>query len=252
MSKYHSPLKQFEVKPLIELEAFGYDLSFTNSSLMLALVVAGIISFFAFGTRDSSLVPSRFQALVEWLYESIAGMVKDNVGTEGKKYFPFILSIFLLVLGANLLGMLPYSFTATSHVALTFSLALFAFIVVNIIGFARHGLKYLGLFVPQGVPAWSVPIISIIEIISYLIRPFSLAIRLAAAMTAGHIVMKIFAGFIISLAALSLGGFEYVLSLFPMAFAFGLVGLELLVSFIQAFIFSILVCIYLNDAVNMH
>lgn len=252
MSQGHSPLEQFKIKPLVDFEAFGYDLSFTNSSLMLALVALTIILFFTFGTRNASLVPSRFQVLVEMLYEAIADMVKDNVGMEGKKYFPFVLSVFLLVLGCNLLGMLPYSFTATTHIAITFGLGLFAFFIINIIGFARNGIRYLGLFVPKGVPAWSVPIISVIEIVSYLIRPFSLAIRLAAAMTAGHIVMKIFAGFIISLAALSLGGFEYVLSLFPLVFATALVGLELLVSFIQAFIFSILICIYLNDAVNMH
>lgn len=252
MSQGHSPLDQFKVKPLVEFEALGYDISFTNSSLMLALITLAIIAFFSFGMRGASLIPGRFQALIESLYEFVAGMVKDNIGNEGKKYFPFVLSIFLLVLGANLVGMLPYAFTVTSHVALTFALALFAFIIINVIGFARHGIKFLGLFVPHGVPAWSLILITPIEIISYLIRPFSLAVRLAAAMTAGHIVMKIFAGFIISLAGLSFGGLEYVLSLFPMIFATGLVGLELLVSFIQAFIFSILICIYLNDAVNMH
>ena len=247
-----NPLEQFKVKPIIDLNLGGYDISFTNSSLMLSFVVIGIVIFFVLGTKNISLVPGRFQALIEILYDFIAGMIKDNIGKEGKKYFPFVFSIFLLVLGCNLVGMMPYSFTVTSHIAVTFALAIFAFIIINIIGFAKHGLKYFGLFVPHGVPKLSLLLITPIELISYLIRPLSLSIRLAAAMTAGHVVMKIFAGFIISLAALSFGGFEYVLSLMPLAFAVGLVGLELLVSFIQAFIFSILICIYLNDAVNMH
>ncbi len=252
MAKGQGPLEQIKIKPLVELQAFGHDISFTNSSLMLAFAVLAIILFFTFGTKNISLVPGRFQLMVESLYEFIANMVKDNVGTQGKKYFPFVLSIFLLVLGANLIGMLPYAFTSTSHIVLTFALAIFAFVIVNIIGFAKHGFKFFKLFVPDGVPLLMIPIISSIEVISYLMRPFTLAVRLAAAMTAGHIVMKIFAGFIISLASLSWGGFEYIMSVLPMIFAIGLVGLELLVAGLQAFIFSILICIYLNDAVNMH
>ncbi len=247
MSAGHSPLDQFKIKPLLELEVLGFDLSFTNSSLMLFLVLAAIILFFTFGMKNATLIPGRMQALIEMLYDFIAGMVRENIGNEGKKYFPFVFSVFLLILGCNLAGMLPYSFTVTSHIIVTFALALFAFIIVNIIGFARHGLHYFHLFVPPGVPMYMLPLITPIEIISYLIRPVSLAVRLAAAMTAGHIVMKIFAGFIISLASVSL-----VLGVLPFTFAVALVGLELLVSFIQAFIFSILICIYLNDAVNMH
>ncbi|MDX1949390.1 MAG: F0F1 ATP synthase subunit A [Rickettsiales bacterium] len=243
----HSPLEQFKVKPLVKLDVAGFDISFTNSSLMLLLVFGFVTFFFTFGLRKTSLIPNRFQATIELAYDFIANMLKENVGDAGKKYFPFVFSIFLLVLGCNLVGMLPYSFTVTSHIIATFALALFAFIIVNIIGFARHGLHYFHLFVPQGVPAYMLPLITPIELISYLIRPVSLGIRLAAAMTAGHIVMKIFAGFIISLASITL-----VLGVVPFAFAIALVGLELLVGFIQAFIFSILICIYLNDAVNMH
>lgn len=243
----HSPLDQFKVKPLFELELAGLDISFTNSSLMLAIVFAFVVALFTLGLRKSSLVPNRFQATIEMMYDFIANMLKENVGDEGKKYFPFVFSIFLLVLGCNLVGMLPYAFTVTSHIIVTFALALFAFIIVNIIGFARHGLHYFHLFIPQGVPAYMLPLITPIELISYLIRPVSLGIRLAAAMTAGHIVMKIFAGFILSLASITL-----VLGVVPFSFAVALVGLELLVGFIQAFIFSILICIYLNDAVNMH
>ncbi len=243
----HSPLEQFRVKPLINLEVAGYDISFTNSSLMLLLVFAFVFSFFTLGLRKTSLVPNRFQATIELMYDFIANMLKENVGDAGKKYFPFVFSIFLLVLGCNLVGMLPYSFTVTSHIIVTFALALLAFIIVNIIGFAKHGLHYFHLFIPPGVPAYMLPLITPIELISYLIRPVSLGIRLAAAMTAGHIVMKIFAGFIVSLASIT-----FILGVVPFTFAIALVGLELLVGFIQAFIFSILICIYLNDAVNMH
>ncbi len=243
----HSPLEQFRITPLVNLDLGGYDISISNSTVILMGVVAAIIFFFTIGMRKSTLVPGRFQALIEALYEFIASMVKDNIGKEGIKYLPFVFSIFILVLGMNLAGMLPYSFTVSSHIATTFALALFCFLVVTLIGFAKHGLHYLELFVPHGVPKLSLLLITPIEIISYLIRPFSLGIRLAVAMSAGHIVMKIFAGFIIAL-----GSIFFLFGIFPLAFAVALVGLELLVSFIQAFIFAILICIYLNDAVNMH
>lgn len=243
----NNPLEQFKVKPLVDIEVAGLNLSFTNSSLMLLLIFAALVVFFSLATRNVKVVPNRLQMLVELLYEFIASMLKDNVGNEGKKYFPFVFSIFLLVLSCNLFGMLPYSFTVTSHIVATFALAFLAFLVINIIGFARHGLHYFSLFVPHGVPKLSLLFITPVEVISYLIRPFSLAIRLAAAMTAGHIVMKIFAGFVVALGAMNVA-----LGIFPFAFTIALVGLELLVSFIQAFIFSILICIYLNDAVNMH
>jgi F-type H+-transporting ATPase subunit a len=239
----HSPLAQFEIKRLVDINIAGLDLSFTNSSLMLVLIVGLIFAFFFAGTRKLSLIPGRMQSLVEMSYDFIANMIRDNVGPEGKKYFPFVFSIFLLVLGANFVGMLPFAFTVSSHIVLTFALAFFAFIVLNIIGFARHGMHYFHLFAPSGVPGWSLILITPIELISYLIRPFSLSVRLAAAMTAGHIVMKIFCTFVIMLG---------VAGIFPLLFATALVGLELLVSFIQAFIFSMLICIYLNDAVNLH
>ena len=245
--KGHNPLAQFEIKRLFNLEVAGYDISYTNSSMMLTFIVAAIIALFTFGTRKNSLIPGKLQAFVEMIYEFIAGMLKENVGTEGKKYFPFVCSLFLLVLGCNLAGMLPYAFTVTSHIAVTFALAFFAFIIINIIGFARHGFHYLAIFAPAGIPKAMLPIVSIIEIISFLIRPFSLAIRLAASMSAGHLITKIFAMFVITL-----GGISFIFGAFPLAFITALTGLEILVCFIQAFIFSILVCIYLNDAVNMH
>jgi F-type H+-transporting ATPase subunit a len=247
MAGGHSPLEQFRIKPLYDLQLSGYDISITNSTAILFAVIASLMLFFILGTRKSALVPSRFQVVVESSYYFIGNMVKENTGKEGLKYLPFVLSLFLLILGLNLAGMLPYSFTVTSHIATTFALALFCFLVVNIIGIAKHGLHFFSLFVPHGVPKIMLPILTPIELISYLVRPFSLGIRLSVAMTAGHIVMKIFAGFI-----LGLGSIFFLLGIFPFAFAIALVGLELLVSFIQAFIFAILICIYLNDAINLH
>jgi F-type H+-transporting ATPase subunit a len=243
----HSPLQQFEISKLVDINLAGVDVSITNSTIFLFAVVFSIVLFFLLGLRKTSVVPSRGQAFVELVYEFVASMVRDNVGKEGLKYLPFIFSIFVLVLGLNLQGLIPYTFTVTSHIATTFSLALFCFIIVNIIGFSRHGLHFFHLFAPHGVPKVMLPIITPIEIISYLIRPISLGIRLAVAMTAGHIIIKIFAGFVISL-----GSIFFLLGAFPLVFSVGLVGMELLVSFIQAFIFSIMICIYLNDAVNMH
>lgn len=239
----HSPLAQFEVKTLFDIKVGGIDISYTNSSLMLTFVVGALFLFFFLGLRKISLVPGRGQSFVELTYEFIANMVRDTVGTEGLKYFPFVLSVFLFVLMCNVSGLIPLGFTVTSHMAATFSLALLAFVVINVIGFSRHGLHYFHLFVPQGAPTWSLFLIVPIEIISYLIRPCSLAIRLAVAMTAGHIALKIFAGFVVAMG---------IFGILPLTFATLLIGLELLVAAVQAYIFSILICVYLNDAVNMH
>ncbi|HCR85450.1 MAG TPA: F0F1 ATP synthase subunit A [Alphaproteobacteria bacterium] len=247
MAETHNPLAQFEIKKLLDIDVAGYDISYTNSSMMLTFIVIAIVGLLFAGTRNISLIPSKIQAFVELIYEFIANMLSQNVGKEGLKYFPLICSIFLLILGCNLAGMIPYAFTVTSHIAVTFAFAFFMFIVVNIIGFARHGLHYLALFAPSGIPKAMLPIVSVIEIVSFLIRPFSLAIRLAAAMSAGHLVTKIFALFVISLGSISI-----FFGIFPVLFISALTALEILVCFIQAFIFSILICIYLNDAVNMH
>ncbi len=249
--KHHSPLEQFEIHRVVELHLGHFDISITNSTLFLFGVVALMMIFFGVGLRNVSTVPSRFQSLIENLYEFIANTVQENIGTEGIKYLPFVFSLFVLILGMNLMGLLPYSFTVTSHIATTFALALLCFIIVNIIGFSRHGLHYFHIFAPEGIPIWMLPIISLIEVISYLIRPFSLGIRLAVAMSAGHIILKIFAGFVLTFVVV-LGGYFAIAGIIPFAMVIGLIGLELLVSFIQAFIFAILVCIYLNDAVNMH
>jgi F-type H+-transporting ATPase subunit a len=236
-------MHQFEIDRLIKLDLFGYDASFTNSALFMVIAVVLIVGFLIFSMRGHSLVPTRLQSVAELSYEFVANMVRENVGQEGMKYFPFVFSLFIFVLILNLLGLLPYAFTVTSHIIITFALAALVFIVVNLIGFARHGTGYLRLFVPEGVPFWLMPLIVPIEIISYLIRPVSLSVRLFANMMAGHTMLKVFAGFVISL-----GAFGFAPLLFTVAFT----GLELVVAFLQAFIFAVLTCIYLNDAVNMH
>ncbi len=239
----HGPMHQFEINRLAEIEIFGIDASFTNSSLFMVLGVGLITGFFALAMNGRSLVPTRMQSVAELCYEFVANMVRENVGQAGMKYFPFVFTLFTFILVMNLLGMLPYSFTVTSHIIVTFALAALVFVVVTAIGFARHGVGYLKLFVPEGVPMWLMPLIVPIELISYLIRPVSLSVRLFANMMAGHTMLKVFAGFVVSL-----GIFGFAPLLFTIAFT----GLEFVVAFLQAFIFAVLTCIYLNDAVNMH
>ncbi|HEX5600717.1 MAG TPA: F0F1 ATP synthase subunit A [Hyphomicrobiaceae bacterium] len=236
-------MHQFEINRLAEIEIFGIDASFTNSSLFMVLGVGLITGFFALAMNGRSLVPTRMQSVAELCYEFVANMVRENVGQAGMKYFPFVFTLFTFILVMNLLGMLPYSFTVTSHIIVTFALAALVFVVVTAIGFARHGVGYLKLFVPEGVPMWLMPLIVPIELISYLIRPVSLSVRLFANMMAGHTMLKVFAGFVVSL-----GIFGFAPLLFTIAFT----GLEFVVAFLQAFIFAVLTCIYLNDAVNMH
>lgn len=240
-----NPMSQFEVYsigPKIQIGSF--DLSFTNSSLFMVLTVAAISLFFIAATQKKSLVPNKMQLIAEMAFEFVSKMISETAGKDARPYFPFILSLFLFVLVANLLGMLPYSFTVTSHIIVTFALAFFIFIGVTIVGFAKHGISYLKLFVPSGVPIFLLPLIIVIEVISYLSRPVSLSVRLFANMMAGHTMLKVFGGFVVSLGIL--GGW------LPLGFAVALTGLELLVAFIQAYVFAILTCIYLNDALNLH
>lgn len=240
-----NPMSQFEVYsigPKIQIGSF--DLSFTNSSLFMVLTVAVISLFFIAATQKKSLVPNKMQLIAEMAFEFVSKMISETAGKDARPYFPFILSLFLFVLVANLLGMLPYSFTVTSHIIVTFALAFFIFIGVTIVGFAKHGISYLKLFVPSGVPIFLLPLIIVIEVISYLSRPVSLSVRLFANMMAGHTMLKVFGGFVVSLGIL--GGW------LPLCFAVALTGLELLVAFIQAYVFAILTCIYLNDALNLH
>lgn len=243
-----SPLEQFVIKPIAKFEIGGLDVTFTNSSLMMVIVVSLVVLFMSGGMRKNALVPGRWQMMVEMTYELVANMVKENVGKEGKAYFPFIFTLFMFVLGCNLLGMVPYSFTVTSHIIVTFALAAVVFVGVTLIGFFKHGFGYLRLFVPAGAPLWLLPLIVVIELTSYLVRPISLSVRLFANMLAGHLMMKIFAGFVVGLGSLG------VLGVFGAAIPFTvnvlLTGLEFLVAALQAYVFAILTCIYLNDAMH--
>lgn len=239
----YGPMDQFQINRFLKLDLFGLDASFTNSSFFMILAVVLIVGFLNFAMGGRALIPTRLQSIAEMTYEYIANMVYENTGKEGMKYFPFVFSLFVFVLVLNMLGMIPYSFTVTSHLVVTFALALLVFLVVTGIGFARHGLGYLKLFVPSGLPMWLLPLIVVIEIISYFIRPISLSVRLFANMMAGHTLLKVFAGFVVSL-----GLFGVV----PLVAIVAFTGLEFVVAFLQALIFSVLTCIYLNDAINMH
>ena len=240
-----NPMHQFQVYKIgPEISLGQINLSFTNASFFMFISAILILSLLFFGTKKKSLIPSKIQLVPEMSYTFVAKMINDTAGSNAKSFFPFIFTLFMFVLFSNMVGMLPYSFTVTSHIIVTFALASIVFIGVTIIGFIKHGFKYLELFVPKGVPIILLPLIVIIEIISYLSRPVSLSVRLFANMMAGHTMLKVFGGFVISLGLL--GGW------LPLGFSVALTGLEILVAFLQAYVFAILTCIYLNDALNLH
>ena len=240
-----NPMQQFTVKRIgPEINIAGVDLSFTNASLFMVISATVIILFLFLGSKEKKIIPNKLQLIAEMSYTFVAKMISDTAGSKARPYFPFVFSLFMFVLFCNMVGMLPYSFTVTSHIIVTLIMALFIFIAVTIIGFIKHGFKYLSIFVPSGVPAVLLPLITIIEIISYLSRPVSLSVRLFANMMAGHTMLKVFGGFVVSLGIL--GGW------LPLSFSVALTGLEILVAFLQAYDFAILTCIYLNDALNLH
>ena len=239
----HSPLEQFTIKPLAPIEIGGYDVSFTNSSLFMVLTIILATVFLAGGMRRRAMVPGRWQSMAELSYEFIANMVRDNVGSEGRRFFPFVFTLFMFILFGNMLGMLPYGFTFTSHIIVTFTLALVVFVGVTVLGFVKHGIGFLKFFAPSGVPIFIMPLLIPIEIISYLSRPISLSVRLFANMLAGHTLLKVFGGFVIALG---------VAGVVPFAFLVALMGLELLIAFLQAYVFAILTCLYINDALHLH
>jgi len=240
----HSPLAQFEIKTLVPLQLGGSDVSFTNSALFMSLAVILVASFLVLSMRKRALVPCRWQSMAELSYEFVANLLRDTVGNEGRKYFPFVFTLFMFILFGNMLGMIPYSFTFTSHIIVTFAMASVVFVGVTILGFVKHGFHFFSFFVPPGVSIFLWPILIPIEVISYLSRPISLSVRLFANMLAGHTLLKVFAGFVISLGVL--GGW------LPLAFVVALSGLELLIAFLQAYVFTILTCLYINDALHMH
>ena len=238
-----SPVEQFRIETLVPIKLGNLDVSFTNSAMFMVLAVILVSALFLLSVRRRAMVPGRWQSVSEMLYEVTANMVRDNAGVEGRRYFPFVFTMFLFLLFGNLIGMVPYTFTFTSHIAVTFALAIFVFIAVTIIGFARHGLHFLRMFFPHGAPLASAVILIPIELISYLSRPFSLAIRLAANMMVGHVILKLLAGFIIALG---------IAGILPMAFLGAITMLEFFIAVLQASVFTILTCVYLRDAIHMH
>ena len=244
------PLDQFKIEPLIPIHIGGVDASFTNSALLMCITVALASLIVIWGSRGRALVPTRWQSLAEMSYEFIAGMIDDNVGHEGRDYFPFVFTLFMFILIGNLLGLIPYGYTFTGQIIVTFAMAAVVFIGVTIIGIAKHGWHFLSFFVPHGVPVVLLLLLVPIEVLSYIIRPFTLSIRLFANMMAGHTMLAIFAGFVapLLLAAGALKAFAVV----PLGVDILLIFLELLVAALQAYVFTILTCLYLRDAIHLH
>lgn len=246
-----NPLHQFEVQPIVPIHIGGVDASYTNSALFMTVAVALITVFLLFSVKGRALVPGRMQSLAELAYEFIANMIRTNVGSAGQAYFPFIFSLFYFILLGNMLGMMPYGYTFTAQLVVTLGMALVIFIGTTVIGFIKHGVRFFGLFLPHGTPWYIAPILVPIEIVSYCFRPVSLSLRLFANMTAGHTLLKVFAGFIGAFVA-SLGVLGLLAGLVPLVAVVGLTGLEFLVAFLQAYVYTVLACIYLNDALHLH
>ncbi|MBO6718949.1 MAG: F0F1 ATP synthase subunit A [Rhizobiaceae bacterium] len=242
------PIHQFHINTLIPIEIGGYDVSFTNSSLLMIVtaVLAGGFLFIATSSRGT--VPGRAQSIAEISYEFIASMLRDSAGSQGMKFFPFVFTLFMFVLVANLLGMFPYFITVTSHLIITAALAILVFVIVLVYGLWKHGFRFFKLFVPEGIPVVLMPLVVAIEVISFLTRPISHSVRLFANMLAGHITLKVFSGFVVSLT--SLGAVGIVGAILPLTMAVGLTALEFLIAFLQAYVFAMLTCIYINDAIH--
>jgi F-type H+-transporting ATPase subunit a len=240
---HENPLHQFTIQRLIPIHIGGVDASFTNAALVMTLAVVLITSFVMLTTRRAALVPGRWQSVTEMLYEFVADMVDTNAGHGAQPYLPFVFTLFTFILLGNLLGMIPYSYTFTGQIIVTFALAITVFIGVTIIGIVKHGFGFLRLFVPHGVPPVLLILLVPIELLSYVIRPFTLSIRLFANMLAGHTMLAIFAGFVVALG---------IAGILPLAVDVALVLLELLVAVLQAYVFAILTCLYLSDALHLH
>jgi len=243
MAESHSPMEQFEIKTWIPIQIGDFDASFTNSSAFMILSVLAATALMVFAVRPRAGIPGRWQLLAELTYQFIAKMVSDSIGKEGRPYFPFIFTIFMFVLFGNFIGMLPYSFTFTSHIAVTLTMALVIFVLVTVIAFAKHGFHFFSFFLPAGVPIILAPLMIAIEVISYFTRPLSLSIRLFANMMAGHTLLKVVGGFVVPLG---------IFGVVPVAGLVAVTGLEFLIAFLQAYIFTILTCIYINDAIHLH
>ncbi|MGF1549220.1 MAG: F0F1 ATP synthase subunit A [Sphingomonadaceae bacterium] len=252
MSAFSNPMEQFEIVRVVPIDAFGYDISFTNSSLWMLIALLVVTAFLAIGTARPQLVPGRWQAATEAVYDFVRKMLDENVGPEGRRYAPLIFSIFIFILAMNLLGLVPWAgaFTPTSHITVTLGLAVLVFAVVCIVGFVRHGAKFLTLFWPKGMNPLLAGFVALLEFLSFLMRPFTLAVRLFANMTAGHVLLKVFGTFVVALG--SFGALPYVFGVVPLAVNVALSALEVLIAVIQAYVFALLASIYLNDAINLH
>ncbi len=242
------PIHQFQVNKLIPIEVGGVDFSFTNSALFMVLTVVGASAFLILSSRGRGLVPTRWQSAAEMTYEFVAGTLRESAGSEGMKFFPFVFSLFIFILFANLLGMVPYFFTVTSQIVVTAAMAIAVILTVLVYGLWRHKLHFFKLFVPSGVPGALLPIVAAIEVLSFISRPISLSIRLFANILAGHITLKVFAGFVVALS--SLGFVGVIGAILPLLATVALTALEFLVAALQAYVFAVLTCLYLNDAIH--
>jgi ATP synthase subunit 6 len=249
MSLFYSPLEQFEIVPLFVL-FFGSKFAFTNSSYFLILAVVITLSFFYLTSLNSTIVPNRWQSISEMVFEFVQNMAFEALGNKGSKFFPLLFATFTFVFGCNILGMVPYTFTVTSHIIFTFSLGMTTFLGLNIIGLRQHGLHFFSLFLPPGAPLALAPLLVPIELISYVFRVVALSVRLFANMMAGHTLLKILATFAWKM--LSIGGIFLIIQLFPLAVIIAITGLELAIAFLQAYVWTTLTCLYLSDALNLH
>lgn len=245
-----NPIHQFVIKDKVELSLFGVDVSYTNSAMWMTIALAVSVVFFVMATRKRSMVPNRMQTVLEMTYMFIADMVRNTIGAKGAAYFPFIFSLFMFILMGNLLGLVPGAFTYTSHLAVTGGMALLIFFMVIAFGLVNHGFKFFSLFAPAGVPWFIYPLLVPIEVVSFFVRPLTLSVRLFANMMAGHIMLKVVAGFAIG--AATMGSGYVLLGIFPVMVNFALMAFELLVAVIQAYVFAILACVYLKDTVELH
>lgn len=243
---HFNPMHQFVINRFIDIHLFGYDISFTNSALWMVMATAAVTAFLLLSMKKGSYVPDRAQSVSELTYEFVYNMVRQNAGHDGMKFFPVIFTIFLFVLSLNLLGMIPLpglgNFTVTSHIIVTFAMAAVILAGVTAVGLLKHGVRFFKLFVPSGVPVWLLPLITVLEVISYFVRVVSLSVRLFANMMAGHTMLAVFASFVVGMGIL--GGW------LPLSFMVALMGLEILIAFLQAYVFSVLSCIYLHDALH--
>jgi F-type H+-transporting ATPase subunit a len=246
---HDSPMHQFIIGKMGDFNIAGLDASFSKAAAFMILAVLVITLFLTLASGKRAMVPGRWQSVAELWYEFIANMIRETIGSEGRKYFPFVFSLFSFIVVCNLLGMLPYAYTVTSHIAVTFTLAAMVFVLVTIVAIMRHGTHFLGFFVPKGVPAPMLVLVVPVEVLSYFMRPISHSVRLFANMTAGHTMLKVFGKFIVDMLAANAA--LAVASILPFVLIVALTGLEVLIAVLQAYVFTILTCLYINDAVHL-